>query len=370
MLVAADRVGAVLVIAGAIILLWAGVPKLSASSWRGRATAVLEVATGVAVLVAPGRLASALLSALFLAFTAVHIRGIRAGATSCRCFGEEESVDPARAAALTALVALLAAGAAAAGAPSLRELASQDAAALAWAPTGALAIALAWRVAFSTTAVLTGITDVSGSLLEHGLTKSTSGTDGGFIGRRSFLLRVAVFGSALAAAPLRYMLYPGTALAAVVRPWDCASGNCLDGYTDFCCQINEGGANACPVDTFAGGWWMCTDYRGRRLCAEQGVRYYVDCNALPGVGFPGGCRCGNDNCGNRRINCNVFRYGQCNTQIDGTTAVVCRMVVCENPATISELHCSASLAIDDAVCGHEAACLEPPAIELAGAGGA
>jgi hypothetical protein len=46
------------------------------------------------------------------------------------------------------------------------------------------------------------------------------------------------------------------------------------------------------------------------------------------------------------------------------------MVVCENPATISELHCSAALAIDDAVCGHEARCLEPPAIELVGAGGA
>ena len=127
--------------------------------------------------------------------------------------------------------------------------------------------------------------------------------------------------------------------------------------------------NACPTGTFAGGWWMCTDYRGRQLCSEQGVRYYVDCNALPGMGFPGGCRCGNDSCANRRINCNMFRYGQCNTHIDGVTAVVCRMVVCENPSRISELHCSAALAVDDAVCGHEAGCLEPPALVLAGAGG-
>ena len=132
--------------------------------------------------------------------------------------------------------------------------------------------------------------------------------DGELLERRSFLLRVAVFGSALAAAPMRYILYPGTALAAVVRPWDCGSGNCKDGYTDFCCQINDGGANVCPESTFAGGWWMCTDYSGRKLCSEQGVRYYVDCNALPGIGFPGGCRCGNDSCSNRRVNCNVFRW--------------------------------------------------------------
>jgi hypothetical protein len=369
MLLAAERSGAVLLSAGAILLLWASVQKFFASSWSGRVISLSELAACVAVLVLPGRAASALLAALFLVFTAVHVRGIRSGATSCQCFGEEDAVDPARAAALTALVVLLAAGAAAVGAPSLRQLASHDAVALAWVPTSALALALTWRVAFSGSAALMQISDGSGRLLETGRTTARGAVDGELLERRSFLLRVAVFGSALAAAPLRYILYPGTALAAVVRPWDCSSGNCTDGYTDFCCQINDGGANVCPESTFAGGWWMCTDYSGRKLCSEQGVRYYVDCNALPGVGFPGGCRCGNDSCSNRRVNCNIFRYGQCNTQIVGTTAVVCRMVVCENPSHISELHCSASLAVDDAVCGHEATCLEPPALELAGAGG-
>jgi hypothetical protein len=45
------------------------------------------------------------------------------------------------------------------------------------------------------------------------------------------------------------------------------------------------------------------------------------------------------------------------------------MVVCENPASIPALNCGSSVAIDDAVCGHDVPCLEPRATELAGAGG-
>jgi hypothetical protein len=169
-------------------------------------------------------------------------------------------------------------------------------------------------------------------------------------------------------APLRYLLYPGTALAVVV-PGDCGGGLCTDGYTAFCCEINHG-RNTCPTGSFPAGWWMCTDYPGRRLCHEEGVRYYVDCNRIPGTHFPGGCRCANDNCSERRVACNVFRYGQCNVHVPGVTEVVCRMVVCENPSRIPGLNCNASLAVDNAVCDHDAPCLKhPPAIELAGAGG-
>jgi hypothetical protein len=50
--------------------------------------------------------------------------------------------------------------------------------------------------------------------------------------------------------------------------------------------------------------------------------------------------------------------------------VVCRMVVCENPGSIPSLNCSSAVMVDDAVCGHEAGCLEPPAVQLPGAGGA
>jgi len=371
----ADYAGAVVEATGATLLVWAGLPKLTAAQSSHRLIGVCEVAGGIMVLLLPSRWAAALLAVIFAGFTLVHLRGI-GGDHSCHCFADQEEVSATRAAALTGLVALLALGAGLATAPSVRELAIRDGSALAWVPMAALLAAFGWRLAFSGPAVLARMADGSAALLDRGIGQRGSGNRDGSgdwdhaVPRRSFLLRVAVVGSALAYAPLRYLLYPGTALAAVVGPWDCGPGTkCAEGYTEFCCEINAGGANACPTGTFAGGWWMCTDYTGRQLCSEQRVRYYVDCNALPGQPFPGGCRCGNDNCNNRRVACNVFRYGQCNTQIDGTTAVVCRLVVCENPATVPGLHCSAALAVDDAVCGHEAPCLEPPALQLVGAGG-
>ena len=185
--------------------------------------------------------------------------------------------------------------------------------------------------------------------------------------RRSVLQHIALTGSALSVAPLRYLLYPVSALA-IVTPGDCADGLCTDGYTAFCCEINHN-LNTCPVGTFPGGWWMCTDYRGNQLCEAEGVRYYIDCNRLPGSPLPGVCRCAYDDCSNRRVACNIFRYGQCNTQIAGTTAVVCRVVSCVNPGSIPEFNCSYSTMVDDSVCGHEAPCLEPPAVQLPGVGG-
>jgi hypothetical protein len=188
--------------------------------------------------------------------------------------------------------------------------------------------------------------------------------------RRGFLARVALAASAMVVAPLRYLLRPGTAWA-VIRPDSCSSGLCTDGYTAFCCQINHG-LNTCPTNTFIGGWWMCTAYGGRALCEPEGVRYYIDCNRIPGIPFGNGCRCANNNCAERRVDCNVFRYGQCNTEIPGTTEVVCRVVVCQNPSTIDGFNCSATVAVDDNTCTHEAGCLTAgaPVVPLPAAGGA
>ena len=163
-------------------------------------------------------------------------------------------------------------------------------------------------------------------------------------------------GSALAVAPLRYLLEPVSALAAIVRPGDCGGGRCADGWTEFCCTINEG-VNACPPYSFVGGWWKCTDYRGRRLCDKEGIRYYLDCNRLPGQHVPGGCHCATGDCDRYRVGCNVFRYGQCNTQIREVTEVVCRLVVCQHPAKIPSLNCNSTYKQDDCTCGHEAPCL-------------
>ena len=178
------------------------------------------------------------------------------------------------------------------------------------------------------------------------------------------LARVALGGAAMVVAPLRYLLQPVSAWAAI---GGCSGGLCTDGYTAFCCEINEG-KNVCPTGTYVGGWWMCTAYTGSGLCADAGVRYYLDCNHLPGSYVD--CRCANNTCAERRTDCNVFRYGQCNTQIAGVTAIACRVVVCQNPSTIDGFNCGDSVAVDDNTCSHEWSCLTAGLVEqLPGAGG-
>jgi len=173
--------------------------------------------------------------------------------------------------------------------------------------------------------------------------------------RRGLLARAALAGSAFAVAPLRYLLRPVSAWA-VIAPGDCGAGSrCEDGFTEFCCSIT-GGRNSCPEGSYIGGWWKCTHYGGSRLCGEQGVRYYVDCNLEPGNATPG-CHCANGDCNQRRVSCNRFRYGQCNTQVDGVTRIVCRVVTCANPATIPGFNCNPTYMHDDRTCGHDAGCL-------------
>ncbi len=187
--------------------------------------------------------------------------------------------------------------------------------------------------------------------------------------RRGLLARAAVAGSAFAVAPVRYLVRPGTAWAVLI-PGSCPPGSrCQDGYTAFCCEIAHGN-NRCPEGTYVAGWWKCTDYRGSGLCREQGYRYYIDCNRTPGTVFPGGCQCANENCDERCIDCNHFRYGQCNPQVHGTTEVVCRLVICQNPGAVPGLNCNGTEMIDDNTCKHEAGCLKGLAIPVQGGGGA
>jgi len=335
----------------AFVLIMAGSAKLRIAR---RGLGALELAAGLTGLLAPPRAGASLAALMFASFAVVHLRS---GEVDCGCLGSESPSRPARAATLTAATAALAVLLAVRPGPGLLAE-TPDRAATAVA-LGSL-LALIWRAVFTAAPGAAGraggrLVDSSARFLEQR------------VSRRDALLRVATVGSALVVAPLRYLLYPISAMAAIV-PGDCSSGLCTDGYTAFCCEINRG-VNACPEGTFAGGWWKCTDYRGRRLCSEQGVRYYVDCNRIPGTHFPGGCHCANNSCANRRVACNVFRYGQCNPQVHGVTEVVCRMILCENPARIPHLNCNASLAVDNAVCGHDVPCLEPAAVELAGAGG-
>jgi hypothetical protein len=362
--------------AQAFLLLYAGTVKLrhpetatatlATLGLRGRgwpfALAIGELAVAVAALTLPSALSGPLLAVTFGAFAVVTAILVgRDADQDCGCFGvggHRPSWSQAIADGLLGVLALAAMQLGGRGALAL--VAARPAAGIA-----ALGLALALApVLFA--AMHRGPQQRIADLPERLVTGSALLLERR-ISRRSALIRVTVAGSALAVAPLRYLLYPGTALA-VVAPSGCSGGLCTDGWTAFCCEINSG-LNACPAGTFPGGWWKCTDYRGRQLCSETGVRYYVDCNRLPGHAFPGGCQCAGGDCGNRRIDCNVFRYGQCNTQIGGVTEVVCRMVTCTNPGSIAGLNCSASVAVDNAVCAHEASCLEPPAQVLAPAGG-
>lgn len=173
--------------------------------------------------------------------------------------------------------------------------------------------------------------------------------------RGGFLSKVALVGSAMAVAPMRFLIKPESAHG-VVTCAKCPPGSkCCGGWTEFCCTINEG-VNACPPYSYIAGWWKCTSYRGSKLCADEGVRYYIDCNRRPGHRCPGGCRCANDDCRNWKTCCTTFRYGQCNTDQRGTTEVVCRVIMCVNPCAVYDF-CDCTEKINNATCGHEAACL-------------
>jgi hypothetical protein len=368
---------------------------LPVSSWLVPCVAISELSVAAVTLLAPGRVGGSVLAAQLACFALVaQLLRRDARDVGCGCFGEEGSGAPSGA-HLTACVLALTVGCVAAitNAASPVRVAQARPILMAAALTVGMVVT-AWlyvaarrerAVSYSfaerdgmagrappiTTRVSSGRDEPSIESFDDPLARGLVGASASLLerrfSRRSVLLRLALAGSALAVAPLRYLLYPGSALAAIV-PSNCTSGACTDGYTAFCCEINRG-VNECPAGTYPGGWWICTDYRGRRLCAEQGVRYYVDCNAIPGRPFPGGCRCANETCAQQRVNCNIFRYGQCNPHVSGVTAVVCRMVVCQNPSLIPALKCSSSVSIDDAVCAQDAACLEPRAVQLAGVGG-
>ena len=68
------------------------------------------------------------------------------------------------------------------------------------------------------------------------------------------------------------------------------------------------------------------------------------------------------------MDCNHFRYGQCNTQVHGETEVVCRLVICQHPGAVPGLNCNSTEMIDDNTCSHEAGCLKGLAIPGAGRG--
>ena len=173
--------------------------------------------------------------------------------------------------------------------------------------------------------------------------------------RRNFLVRAAVIGSVLTVAPMRWIMRPTSAYASV-----CGTGaSCGQGWTAFCCTINQG-ANTCPPGSYVAGWWKID----RSPFCSAAPRYIIDCNRSPGSSCS--CRCATGSCDQRRVCCNNFRYGQCNTQVPGVTEVVCRVVICTTPWTWDPA-CGRTVRTDNRTVTHNAPCLpgtNPTPIEL------
>ena len=189
--------------------------------------------------------------------------------------------------------------------------------------------------------------------------------------RRDFLRRAAVVGAALSLDPVRYALRPGTAqelIASYALPDECPPGSkcTADAYVEMCCTIN-GGVNACPAGTIAGGWWKAD---GSAYC--DGPRYYIDCvgtctrcttgcdqGFCPDCDSVPACGCADGDCGHRRVGCRTFRYGQCNQDVTCVGRLACRVVSC-TPAWELDPSCTTTSATDNRTANHTAACLESP----------
>ena len=170
--------------------------------------------------------------------------------------------------------------------------------------------------------------------------------------RRSFLVRTALFGSAVAVAPKEFALEPRTAYQSICG----LSTSCHDGYTAFCCTIN-GGANFCPTGTFIAGWWKADR---ASFCGGK-ARYYVDCNGLPNTEWH--CHCpSTSTCDKRHVSCVQFRYGNCHTDIAidvHKSPVVCRLVTCTPPWQFDP-KCLTTSFTDQNTVTHSAPCLPGP----------
>ncbi len=170
----------------------------------------------------------------------------------------------------------------------------------------------------------------------------TSSLFGGRHSRRSFLVKAAVVGSAVAVNPFDFILKPGTAYGYLC-------GSCSDGWTAFCCTINSG-RNSCPPGSFVAGWWKADN---AAYCCGA-ARYIIDCNASCPTSC--GCRCSGAGCDGRRTCCNQFRYGQCHQEISCYGPVVCRVATCTPPWQYDP-SCSTTSATDNRTVDHGAPCL-------------
>ncbi len=211
--------------------------------------------------------------------------------------------------------------------------------------------------------------------------------------RRGVLARATMTAAALVVAPLRYVLRPGSAYAAVISCADAAAHPpaATAGQRSVVRSTMEITPPARAGVLSVLGWWQCdSSSYCPNIEHHPSTRYYIDCNEQCDVG--GGCNsctgnptarsdgiqpwcndtsgdygcigcvshCANNDCGNRSACKNWFRYGQCHNGATGsevkcTGPVRCRLVSCTAPWL--NYTCNTTILRDNATCLHTASCL-------------
>lgn len=130
--------------------------------------------------------------------------------------------------------------------------------------------------------------------------------------RKSFLIRIAIAGSAMTVAPLRYLIRPESAWAVVTCSLCAPSDLCCGPNSTFCCTIT--GVNSCPSGSAPCGWWVCS----------TSGKHYIDCCSTSSCT----CHCAKDDCHLRKTCCNSRFYFNCTGP---SVVIVCRIISNSNP---------------------------------------
>lgn len=138
--------------------------------------------------------------------------------------------------------------------------------------------------------------------------------------RRGLLIRFAVGASAMAVAPIRYLVRPESAWAYISCSNCSPSSLCCTATTScFCCSIT-GGTNDCPSGSQRCGWWYCS---------ANGITY-IDCCSNCSVAF-----CCGASCGNRQGCRNPREYTNCGCNQSPCTCVTQNTIHCRITRRIS-----------------------------------
>jgi hypothetical protein len=193
------------------------------------------------------------------------------------------------------------------------------------------------------------------------------------VSRRGFMVRAALLAATYSVAPstlIKSYAHPGSTCDDGGCGCPCHTGAancdhstkcCGEVWTAFCCSLS--GSNTCPDGTEIGGYWKCTEYSGNQLCDDtpgDDVRWYLDCNLLPGESCGSGCHCLDGDCSKFRVCCNRFKYGQCHTNHPTPTCIKCRIVRCQRPweqFSFCDPPPAGGPPIENVTCSHDPGCL-------------